>query len=141
MTGYLNSNLTTYNNKDYATFLNHYNPNHYFSFNSNVSGNNIPHDVSQSEIQQIKSGDDLNIPNSELIDIGVQKQWVNSTNTIPENASITVELYWSYEKSTSGIPASATLATAADLGILDSSFTAIKDFDQIQKMQSLDRFA
>lgn len=126
VTGYLNSNLTTYNNKDYATFLNHYNPNHYFSFNSNVSGNNIPHDVSQSEIQQIKSGDDLNIPNSELIDIGVQKQWVNSTNTIPENASITVELYWSYEKSTSGIPASATLATAADLGILDSSFTATK---------------
>lgn len=127
ITGYLNSNLTTYNNnKDYATFLNHYNPNHYFSFNSNVSGNNIPHDVSQSEIQQIKSGDDLNIPNSELIDIGVQKQWVNSTNTIPENASITVELYWSYEKSTSGIPASATLATATDLGILDSSFTATK---------------
>lgn len=126
VTGYLNSNLTTYNNKDYATFLNHYNPNHYFSFNSNVSGNNIPHDVSQSEIQQIKSGDDLNIPNSELIDIGVQKQWVNSTNTIPKNASITVELYWSYEKSTSGIPASATLAKAEDLGILDSSFTATK---------------
>ena len=126
VTGYLNSNLTTYNNKDYATFLNHYNPNHYFSFNSNVSGNHIPHDVSQSEIQQIKSGDDLNIPNSELIDIGVQKQWVNSTNTIPENASITVELYWSYEKSTSGIPASATLAKAEDLGILDSSFTATK---------------
>lgn len=126
VTGYLNSNLTTYNKQDYTIFLNNYNPNHYFSFNSNVSGNNIPHDVSQSEIQQIKSGDDLNIPNSELIDIGVQKQWVNSTNTIPENASITVELYWSYEKSTSGIPASATLATATDLGILDSSFTATK---------------
>ena len=126
VTGYLNSNLTTYNNKDYTIFLNNYNPNHYFSFNSNVSGNNIPHDVSQSEIQQIKSGDDINIPNSELIDIGVQKQWVNSTNTIPENASITVELYWSYEKSTSGIPASAKLAKAEDLGILDSSFTATK---------------
>lgn len=126
VTGYLNSNLTDYNGQDYATFLNHYNPNHYFSFNSNVSGNHIPHDVSQSEIQQIKSGDDLNIPNNELIDIGVQKQWVNSTNTIPENASITVELYWSYEKSTSGIPASAILATATDLGILDSSFTATK---------------
>lgn len=126
ITGYLNSNLTKYGDQDYATFLNNYNPNHYFSFNSNVSGNNIPHDVSQSEIQQIKSGDDLNIPNSELIDIGVQKQWVNSTNTIPENASITVELYWSYEKSTSGIPASATLAKAEDLGILDSSFNATK---------------
>ena len=126
VTGYLNSNLTDYNGQDYATFLNHYNPNHYFSFNSNVSGNHIPHDVSQSEIQQIKSGDDLNIPNNELIDIGVQKQWVNSTNTIPENASITVELYWSYEKSTSGIPVSATLATATDLGILDSSFNATK---------------
>lgn len=126
ITGYLNSNLTKYGDQDYATFLNNYNPNHYFSFNSNVSGNNIPHDVSQSEIQQIKSGDDLNIPNNELIDIGVQKQWVNSTNTIPENASITVELYWSYEKSTSGIPASATLAKAEDLGILDSSFNATK---------------
>lgn len=132
ITGYLNSNLTTYNNKDYATFLNHYNPNHYFSFNSNVSGNHIPHDVSQSEIQQIKSGDDLNIPNSELIDICVNKQWVNSTNTIPENASITVELYWSYEKSTSGIPASATLATATDLGILDSSFTATKTLTNLE---------
>lgn len=74
ITGYLNSNLTTYNKQDYTIFLNNYNPNHYFSFNSNVSGNNIPHDVSQSEIQQIKSGDDLNIPNSELIDIGVQKR-------------------------------------------------------------------
>lgn len=126
VTGYLNSNLTDYNGQDYTIFLNNYNPNHYFSFNSNVSGNNIPHDVSQSEIQQIKSGDDLNIPNSELIDIGVQKQWVNSTNTIPKNASITVELYWSYEKSTSGIPASATLAKAEDLGILDSSFNATK---------------
>lgn len=126
ITGYLNSNLTTYNKQDYTIFLNNYNPNHYFSFNSNVSGNNIPHDVSQSEIQQIKSGDDLNIPNNELIDIGVQKQWVNSTNAIPENASITVELYWSYEKSTSGIPASAILAKAEDLGILDSSFTATK---------------
>ena len=126
ITGYLNSNLTTYNNKDYTIFLNNYNSNHYFSFNSNVSGNNIPHDVSQSEIQQIKSGDDLNISNSELIDIGVQKQWVNSNNTAPEDASITVELYWSYEKSTSGIPASATLAKAEDLGILDSSFNATK---------------
>lgn len=126
ITGYLNSNLTDCNGQDYTIFLNNYNPNHYFSFNSNVSGNNIPHDVSQSEIQQIKSGDDLNIPNNELIDIGVQKQWVNSTNTIPENASITVELYWSYEKSTSGIPASATLAKAEDLGILDSSFNATK---------------
>lgn len=126
VTGYLNSNLTKYGDQDYATFLKNYDPNHYFSFNSNVSGNNIPHDVSQSEIQQIKSGDDLNIPNNELIDIGVQKQWVNSTNTIPENASITVELYWSYEKSTSGIPASAKLAKAEDLGILDSSFNATK---------------
>lgn len=126
ITSYLNSNLTKYGDQDYATFLNNYNPNHYFSFNSNVNGNNIPHDVSQSEIQQIKSGDDLNISNSELIDIGVQKQWINSNNTAPKDASITVELYWSYEKSTSGIPASATLATAADLGILDSSFNATK---------------
>lgn len=132
VTGYLNSNLTKYGDQDYAIFLNNYNPNHYFSFNSNVSGNNIPHDVSQSEIQQIKSGDDLNIPNSELIDIGVQKQWVNSTNTIPGNASITVELYWSYEKSTSGIPASATLAKAEDLGILDSSFNATKTLTNLE---------
>ena len=124
VTGYLNSNLTKYGEQDYATFLKNYDPNHYFSFNSNVSS--IPNDVSQSEIQQIKSGDDLNISNNELIDIGVNKQWVNSTNTIPENASITVELYWSYEKSTSGIPASATLAKAEDLGILDISFTATK---------------
>lgn len=132
VTGYLNSNLTDYNGQDYATFLNHYNPNHYFSFNSNVSGNHIPHDVSQSEIQQIKSGDDLNIPNNELIDIGVQKQWVNSNNTTPKNASITVELYWSYEKSTSGIPASARLAKAEDLGILDSSFTATKTLTNLE---------
>lgn len=124
VTGYLNSNRTTYGDQDYATFLKNYDPNHYFSFNSNVS--NIPNDVQKSEIQQIKSGDDLNIPNSELIDIGVQKQWINSNNTAPDGASITVQLYWSYDKSTSGIPASATLAKAEDLGILDSSFTATK---------------
>lgn len=126
ITGYLNSNRTQYNEQNYTAFLKNYDPNHYFSFNSNVSGNNIPHDVSQSEIQQIKSGDDLNIPNNELISIGVNKQWVNSTNTAPKDASITVELYWSYEKSTSGIPASARLAKAEDLGILDSSFNATK---------------
>ena len=132
ITSYLNSNLTKYGDQDYATFLKNYDPNHYFSFNSNVSGNNIPHDVNQSEIQQIKSGDDLNIPNNELIDIGVQKQWVNSNNTTPKNASITVELYWSYEKSTSGIPASARLAKAEDLGILDSSFTATKTLTNLE---------
>ena len=126
ITSYLNSNRTQYNEQNYTAFLKNYDPNHYFSFNSNVSGNNIPHDVSQSEIQQIKSGDDLNIPNNELISIGVNKQWVNSTNTAPENASITVELYWSYEKSTSGIPTSAKPAKAEDLGILDSNFTATK---------------
>lgn len=125
ITNYLNSGSIYYNNKDYTSFLNNYVSTYYFSYNSIISER--PDDVPLDNIIQIKSGDDLKIPNNELIDIGIKKEWVNPV-TSTANSEITVELYWSYKKASSGMPDESELhlAKAADLGLMDSSFSAVK---------------
>lgn len=125
ITNYLNSGSIYYNNKDYTSFLNNYVSTYYFSYNSIISER--PDDVPLDNIIQIKSGDDLKIPNNELIDIGIKKEWINPvTSTV--DSEITVELYWSYKKASSGMPDESELylANAADLGLMDSSFSAVK---------------
>ncbi|MDD6344665.1 MAG: Cna B-type domain-containing protein, partial [Oscillospiraceae bacterium] len=119
---YLNNGTTVYSGKDYKTFLENYVSTHYFSYNSIL--NSYPEGITAQNVMQIKSGDNIEIPNNELIDIGIKKNWITSDSMA--NTEITVELYWSYEKSASGMPAGATLATAKDLGIMDDSFTASK---------------
>lgn len=119
---YLNNGTTVYSGKDYKTFLENYVSTHYFSYNSIL--NSYPEGITAQNVMQIKSGDNIEIPNNELIDIGIKKSWITSDSMA--NTEITVELYWSYEKSASGMPAGAKLATAKDLGIMDDSFTASK---------------
>lgn len=121
---YLNTGETELDGKDYSTFLNKYVSTHYFVYNSDISAVVTPDGVSSDDIMQIRSGDDIEIPNSKLINIGIAKEWYGGT--VDDNAEITVELYWSYEKSTSGIPTSAKPANADDLGIMSSSFVPVK---------------
>lgn len=125
ITNYLNSGSIYYNNTDYTSFLENYVSTYYFSYNSIISER--PDDVPLDKIIQIKSGDDLKIPNNELIDIGIKKEWVNPV-TSTANSEITLELYWSYKKASSGMPDESELylANAADLGLMDSSFSAVK---------------
>lgn len=125
ITNYLNTGSIYYNNTDYTSFLENYVSTYYFSYNSIISER--PDDVPLDKIIQIKSGDDLKIPNNELIDIGIKKEWVNPV-TSTANSEITLELYWSYKKASSGMPDESELylANAADLGLMDSSFSAVK---------------
>lgn len=124
---YLNNGTTILDGTDYSKFLTNYVSTHYFAYNSNISSVPIPNDVSESDIIQVKSGDDIEIPNSKLIDIGISKEWYGDDNANHDNDSVTVELYWSYEKTASGMPEEATPANADDLGIMDSSFASVKN--------------
>lgn len=118
---YLNDGATIYNEKDYSIFLKHYISTHYFTYNSAVS--TYPDGVTANDVIQVKSGSDVEIPNNKLIDIDVKKTWVNPISDVT-GAEITLELYWSYTKDTTGIPEDAVLAKAEDLGIMDESFSA-----------------
>lgn len=118
---YLNNKTTSLNNVDYDTFLKHYVHTHYFVYNSVLSS--YPDGVKAENVIQVKQGEDVEIPNNQLINIGVGKEWSDGEHS---DDSITVQLYWSHTKNTSGIPDDAKPATAADLGIMDAEFTAKK---------------
>lgn len=123
---YLNSGVTYFNGKDYSNFLNKYVSTHYFAYNSVIT--DYPDGITQNDVMQIKSGDNVEIPNNQLIDIGIKKEWINPRGSIADT-SVTVELYWSAAKDSSKIPDDAKLADAVDLGIMDSGFTAQKTVD------------
>ncbi|MGN0584263.1 MAG: Cna B-type domain-containing protein, partial [Ruminococcus sp.] len=100
----------------YYTFLNNFVSTHYFTYgNENV---NYPNGVDAKKVIQVKSGGSLDIPNNQLIDIAVQKSW---SSEVP-NASSSVKLYWSYTKSSTGIPSNAIEVKAEDLGLQSSDF-------------------
>lgn len=119
---YLNDGSTFIGDKDYSIFLENYISTHYFAYNSTISS--YPSEVDPDTVIQVKVGENVEIPNNELIDIAVNKNWINPQSDL-ENTEITVELYWSYEKSAS-TPAVWHLADAADLGIMDENFSAEK---------------
>lgn len=123
---YLNSGVTYFNGKDYSNFLNKYVSTHYFAYNSVIT--DYPDGITQNDVMQIKSGDNVEIPNNQLIDIGIKKEWINPRGSIADT-SVNVELYWSAAKDSSKIPDDAKLADAVDLGIMDSGFTAQKTVD------------
>lgn len=123
---YLNSGVTYFNGKDYSNFLNKYVSTHYFAYNSVIT--DYPDGITQNDVMQIKSGDNVEIPNNQLIDIGIKKEWINPRGSIADT-SVNVELYWSAAKDSSKIPDDAKLANAVDLGIMDSGFTAQKTVD------------
>lgn len=123
---YLNSGVTYFDGKDYSNFLNKYVSTHYFAYNSVIT--DYPDGITQNDVMQIKSGDNVEIPNNQLIDIGIKKEWINPRGSIADT-SVNVELYWSAAKDSSKIPDDAKLADAVDLGIMDSGFTAQKTVD------------
>ncbi|MGN1225547.1 MAG: GDSL-type esterase/lipase family protein, partial [Ruminococcus sp.] len=113
---YLNQGNTKYNGVDYADFLSKYRHTNYFIYNSTTAS--YPEGFDARQVMQIKSGDNIEIPNNELIDIAVQKQWIGTATEAEQNdSSVTLELYWSYKKATTGIPDDATLVEPAELGI------------------------
>ena len=119
---YLNNKTTSLSNgKDYDAFLKNYVNTHYFVYNSVLSS--YPDGIEAKDVIQVKQGEDVEIPNNQLINIGVGKEWNDSKNS---DDSITVQLYWSYTKNTSKIPDDAEFATATDLGIMDTEFNAEK---------------
>ncbi len=120
---YLNDEAVYYNGKDYSAFLRHYVSTHYFTYNSNVA--NLPAEVNAADVVQIRSGSDVEIPNNKLITLGADKEWVNLRGD-EKNTEVTLELYWSFTKSSVGIPSEAIPARAEDLGIMDENYTAIK---------------
>lgn len=119
---YLNNDTNaTPNIADYKVFLDNYVPVHYFVYNSVLSS--YPAGVDPDKVIQVNNGGDIEIPNNELIDIGVSKEWNDGAKS---DAEITVELYWSDKKVSTGMPENAKLATAEDLGLMDENFSATK---------------
>lgn len=125
---YLNSGVTITGGINYSNFLTNHVHIHYFAYNSTLSGDALPAGVTSENVMQIRTGGNIEIPNNELVDITVNKSWIGTDGNVEENkeASVTVELYWSYTKSSTGIPEDAMLATAEDLGIVESGFTNTK---------------
>lgn len=115
--GYMNGGKTKYNGVDYSNFLTKYRHTNYFSYNSILSS--YPEGITANQVMQIKSGDNIEIPNNELIDLSVSKQWIGSaTEAEKDDSSVTLELYWSDKKTTTGLPpADAKLVEPAELGI------------------------
>lgn len=110
---YLNNKTTSLSNgKDYDAFLKNYVHTHYFVYNSVLSS--YPDGIEAKDVIQVKQGEDVEIPNNQLINIGVGKEWNDHEN--PDD-SITVQLYWSYTKDTSKIPDDVKVADASDLGM------------------------
>ena len=113
---YMNEGTTEYNGVDYRNFLTKYRHTNYFSYNSILSS--YPEGITANQVMQIKSGDNIEIPNNELIDLSVNKQWIGTATAAEQaDSSITLELYWSDKKTTTGMPDNAKLADPAELGI------------------------
>lgn len=127
---FLNHGTTEMNGRDYGAYLRCCIHPHYFVYNSTVSS--LPEGLSASDVMQIMSGGDVEIPNNELIDLGVSKEWINPIENT-DDSEITVELYWSYTKAVSGIPEDALLADAETLGLIDPDFRAEKTIKVSEK--------
>ncbi len=94
----------------------------YFVYNGDEI--TLPEGLSKNIVRDLPQNGTLQIPNSQLIDIGASKTW----STIPSTASsVQLELWWSTTK-ISGVPTEpvAKKATAEDLG-LSTLFSA--DYD------------
>lgn len=93
--------------------------------------NTLPSSVPKDRVNLISANGTLQVKNNQLIDIGAKKTW---SETVPENASVKLELWYATTKSDT-IPSSAKKATAANLGLSDDTFspeytlTATKDTD------------
>ena len=81
-----------------------------------------PETVKLNTIKQITGGGTVDISNAQLITLTAVKLWDGERNLQNTDTSVTVQLWWSYQKSDS-IPKTAVLATANELGITDANFS------------------
>ena len=117
LNSYLN-NPTGYSNAKYKNLLNKFIAVHYFKYGSQeLTGINdaMPKD---SKYQVVGIGGSVEIPNSELIDIGAQKIWDDGSE-----GKVEVELLWSHKKSSNGIPSDAQ-TVKKDTFALSDGFSA-----------------
>lgn len=110
---YINNGQTSFNDVDYGYFLDKFVKPYYFTNNSEPA--EYPNGLTKSDVMVIKSGEDIKIPNNELIDISCAKKWIQP---LGGDAEVELGLYWSYTKSSKKIPADAKLVTARDLGLI-----------------------
>ncbi len=90
--------------------------NFYFTYNSTLS--ELPDGMSKSDVKSISIGNDITIFNNQLINISVIKNWNSSSDTTDlSNTMVEAELYWSYQKSSSGFPSNLNFATAENLNM------------------------
>lgn len=120
---YLNGDTTNTNVILYETFLSNFVNTHYFVYNSVITS--YPEGVDKNSVIQVKNGDDVQIPNNELINLGVKKNWINNEES-NKDSKIDVRLYWSYTKASVGMPSDAKEVKADELGIMDENFSSTK---------------
>lgn len=125
---YLNDSNPIYNDVDYSNFLNTFAFEHYFIYNASPSSSLVMKPTSDprfdtSYVMQVQTGGTVNVPNNELIDIGIEKNWIESDET--GNKEIILQLYYSTENSAK-MPGDAKIATAEELGIMDTNYTSVK---------------
>lgn len=125
---YLNDSNPIYNDVDYSNFLNTFAFEHYFIYNASPSSSLVMKPTSDprfdtSYVMQVQTGGTVNVPNNELIDIGIEKNWIESNET--GNKEIILQLYYSTENSAK-MPGDAKIATAEELGIMDTNYTSVK---------------
>lgn len=124
ITNYFNTKETVYKGTDYSNFLTTFVFEHYFVYNAIPSSITRPATLNTNDVMQIQTGGIVDVPNNELIDIKVQKDWVDFNETIngkavnKDDTSVILQLFWS-DKNEDSIPDNAKPAEANELGIVN----------------------
>ncbi|MCM1506543.1 MAG: GDSL-type esterase/lipase family protein [Ruminococcus flavefaciens] len=125
---YVNTGDTEYNNVDYADFLDNFVFEHYFLYNAIPSSASVlkPDGFDTANVMQVQTGVTVDVPNNELIDIKVTKDWVNfdEENLSESDTKIILQLLWS-DTNSSKIPDNAKPVLASELGIMDNDFSSV----------------
>lgn len=74
--------------------------------------------LTADNVKKISSGSIIPVTNNRIIEVNVTKKWAEPQ----ENATITAQLYWSYDKVIKGFPSKMFLAEKDDLNITDDTF-------------------
>ncbi len=104
----------------YDNFFNNFHSIFYFTYGS--SEYTAPTNFSETVITVPLSGT-LSLTNSILMDVSAAKSWDSTLSATEQaNATVTLKLYWSYTKKSTGYPSSLNEVTAEELGLV-SEFT------------------
>ncbi|MBQ7013572.1 MAG: Cna B-type domain-containing protein [Oscillospiraceae bacterium] len=104
----------------YDNFFNNFQSTFYFTYGSAEYA--APSEFNETVMTVPLSGT-LSLTNSMLMNVKASKSWdATISDTDKANATVTLKLYWSTVRKSSGFPDSMNLATAADLGLV-SEFT------------------